>query len=43
MYIQFQFLKFVRQLNCMELVWLGIICSGDMKCICKWIEWRGKW
>jgi len=33
----------IRQLNFMELVWFGIIWCGDMKFICKWIEWKGKW
>jgi len=35
--------EFVRQLNSMELVLFGIVWSGDMKVICKWIEWKGKW
>jgi len=35
--------EFVRQINCVELVWFGIVWSGDMKFICMWIEWRGKW
>jgi len=43
MCIQFQFLKIVRQLNCMELVWLEIVWSGDMRFICRWNESRGKW
>jgi len=43
MYIQFHVLKFVGQLNCMELIFLGIVGSGDMKYICRWIEWKRKW
>ena len=27
--------EFVRQLNCMELVWFRIVLSGDMKVICR--------
>jgi len=27
----------------MELVWFRIVWSGDMKVICRWIEWKGKW
>jgi len=23
--------------------WFGIVWSGDMKVICRWIEWKGKW
>jgi len=35
--------EFVRQLNSMELVWFGIVWSGCVKVICRWIEWKGKW
>jgi len=27
----------------MELVWFGIFWSGDMKVICRWVEWKEKW
>jgi len=27
----------------MELVWLEIVWSGDMRFICRWNESRGKW
>jgi len=43
MYIQFHVLKFIGQFNYMKLICLRIVCSGHMKCIYKWIEWKEKW
>jgi len=38
LYIKFHVLKSIEQFNYMELICLIIVCSGDMKYTCRWIE-----